>query len=60
MGSNTNTVTLRKQKATIIHTSPTPTSTRNVRKGVWQLARLHTKEAWLCWYPAGWLTICLT
>ena len=23
-------------------------------KGVWQLARLHTREAWLCWYPAIW------
>lgn len=22
-------------------------------KGVWELARLHTKESWLCWYPAG-------
>ena len=28
-------------------------SPRNVTRGVWELARLHTREAWLCWYPAG-------
>lgn len=28
-------------------------STRNVTRGVWELARLHTREAWLCLYPAG-------
>ena len=28
-------------------------STRNVTRGLWELARLHTREAWLCWYPAG-------
>jgi len=27
---------------------------RNVVRGVWELARLHTKESWLCWYPAVW------
>lgn len=26
---------------------------RNVTRGVWEMARLHTREAWLCWYPAG-------
>ena len=28
-------------------------SSRNLARGVWELARLHTREAWLCWYPAG-------
>ncbi len=28
-------------------------SNRDVVRGVWELARLHTREAWLCWYPAG-------
>ena len=28
-------------------------SFRNVTRGVWELARLHTREAWLCWYPAS-------
>lgn len=28
-------------------------SSRNITRGVWELARLHTREAWLCWYPAG-------
>lgn len=60
MGTNTNTITQRKQKATVAHAAPPQISARNVPKGVWQLARLHTKEAWLCWYPAGWLAICLT
>ncbi|KAI4088536.1 MAG: hypothetical protein L6R37_008180 [Teloschistes peruensis] len=27
--------------------------TRDVKRGVFELARLHTREAWLCWYPAG-------
>jgi 4-hydroxybenzoate polyprenyltransferase len=27
---------------------------RDVIRGVWELARLHTREAWLCWYPAVW------
>ena len=31
---------------------PIPSS-RNVTRGVWELARLHTREAWLCWYPAS-------
>ncbi|KAJ6142505.1 UbiA-like prenyltransferase [Penicillium samsonianum] len=34
--------------------SITPKSQRNVARGVWELARLHTREAWLCWYPAIW------
>ena len=33
--------------------SPPNVSPRNVTRGVWELARLHTREAWLCWYPAG-------
>ncbi|KAL9579880.1 MAG: hypothetical protein Q9203_006523 [Teloschistes exilis] len=28
--------------------------TRDVKRGVFELARLHTREAWLCWYPAVW------
>lgn len=32
---------------------PRPNNPHNVARGVWELARLHTKEAWLCWYPAG-------
>lgn len=32
-------------------------SRRNLGRGVWQLARLHTREAWLCWYPAGMLDL---
>jgi hypothetical protein len=31
-----------------------PSSTRNPIHGVWELARLHTREAWLCWYPCIW------
>jgi 4-hydroxybenzoate polyprenyltransferase len=27
---------------------------RNVLRGVYQLARLHTREAWVCWAPAIW------
>lgn len=26
---------------------------RDLTRGVWELARFHTREAWLCWYPAG-------
>ena len=33
--------------------SSAKTSPRNLARGVWELARLHTREAWLCWYPAG-------
>lgn len=29
-------------------------SSRDPARGVWELARLHTREAWLCWYPAVW------
>ncbi|RMZ77832.1 hypothetical protein DV737_g4177, partial [Chaetothyriales sp. CBS 132003] len=29
-------------------------SKRDLTRGVWELARLHTREAWLCWYPAVW------
>ncbi|KAM7183945.1 hypothetical protein V8F20_012422 [Naviculisporaceae sp. PSN 640] len=29
-------------------------SQRNVPLGIWRLARFHTREAWLCWYPAVW------
>ncbi|KAK6008857.1 hypothetical protein QM012_000760 [Aureobasidium pullulans] len=27
---------------------------RDVVRGIYELARLHTREAWLCWYPAIW------
>jgi hypothetical protein len=27
---------------------------RDVIRAVWELGRLHTREAWLCWYPAIW------
>lgn len=30
-----------------------PSQNRDLRRGLWELARLHTKESWLCWYPAG-------
>lgn len=33
--------------------SPALQQSRDVVRGVWELARLHTREAWLCWYPAG-------
>lgn len=36
--------------------SPKPASnhvSRDISRGVWELARFHTREAWLCWYPAG-------
>ena len=26
---------------------------RDVTRGLWELARFHTREAWLCWYPAS-------
>ncbi|KAM7205914.1 hypothetical protein V8F33_000744 [Rhypophila sp. PSN 637] len=29
-------------------------SQRDVVLGIWRLARFHTREAWLCWYPAVW------
>ncbi|RDL32635.1 4-hydroxybenzoate polyprenyltransferase [Venustampulla echinocandica] len=32
----------------------TKDSKRNVARGIFELGRLHTKEAWLCWYPAVW------
>lgn len=44
------------QNEKVKDTRPEPAqnlSTRNVTRGVWELARLHTREAWLCWYPAG-------
>ena len=56
MGSTTNTVTSRKQQAGVVRVTPNQEPNRNLRKGVWKLARLHTKEAWLCWYPAGLFT----
>ncbi|KAJ5186083.1 Amidohydrolase 2 [Penicillium cf. griseofulvum] len=34
--------------------STTQKSSHNVSRGIWELARLHTREAWLCWYPAIW------
>ncbi|KAL9618590.1 MAG: hypothetical protein Q9160_006701 [Pyrenula sp. 1 TL-2023] len=34
--------------------SPVLQQSRDVVRGVWELARLHTREAWLCWYPAVW------
>ena len=34
-------------KAVVNHRS------RDVTRGLWELARFHTREAWLCWYPAG-------
>ncbi|KAL7952722.1 UbiA prenyltransferase family [Trichoderma compactum] len=27
---------------------------RDVFRGIWELARLHTREAWVCWSPAIW------
>ncbi|KAI6782837.1 uncharacterized protein J7T54_000980 [Emericellopsis cladophorae] len=30
------------------------TGQRDVFRGVWELARLHTREAWVCWSPAIW------
>ncbi|MCJ1423703.1 hypothetical protein MMC29_001587 [Sticta canariensis] len=41
-----------KQTAPNLQSYP-KNSARNVRRGVWELARLHIREAWLCWYPAG-------
>lgn len=37
----------------IANCDPIPHNPRNVLRGIWELARLHTREAWLCWYPAG-------
>jgi hypothetical protein len=38
----------RAVKAPVAHGS-----SRDIVRGIWELARLHTREAWLCWYPAG-------
>jgi hypothetical protein len=52
-----NTITRTRQqfgeKTGTVRLMSAPKSSRNLRKGIWELARLHTKEAWLCWYPAG-------
>jgi hypothetical protein len=53
MNNEPTTVTISKQQADLVRITPTQHSNRNLRKGVWELARLHTREAWLCWYPAG-------
>jgi hypothetical protein len=57
MGSNTKTVTRTSQQpgkqAGTVRLTSEPKSTRNLGKGIWELARFHTKESWLCWYPAG-------
>ncbi|TGJ86894.1 hypothetical protein E0Z10_g1855 [Xylaria hypoxylon] len=31
-----------------------PIPQRNTLRGVWELARFHTRESWLCWYPSIW------
>lgn len=31
-----------------------PDTNKSIARGVFELARLHTREAWLCWYPAVW------
>ncbi|GKZ18417.1 hypothetical protein AbraIFM66951_000976 [Aspergillus brasiliensis] len=41
--------TAKRSVATNASTSP-----RNVPRGIWELARLHTRESWLCWYPSIW------
>ena len=47
-------VTTCGQRKTLLHSkSSAKASPRNLTRGVWELARLHTREAWLCWYPAG-------
>lgn len=33
---------------------PSRDDRRDFLRGVWELARFHTREAWLCWYPAIW------
>jgi len=53
MGTTTRTVTSSKQQPGAVSIAYSQKSNRNLSKGVWELARLHTKEAWLCWYPAG-------
>ncbi|KAK7718826.1 hypothetical protein SLS57_005936 [Botryosphaeria dothidea] len=53
MGNDTETVTFSKQQAGTVGIASAPNSNRNLRKGIWELARLHTREAWLCWYPAA-------
>ena len=46
--------TLRARKGVSLEPISSPTAnSRNVPRGVWELARLHTREAWLCWYPAS-------
>lgn len=38
---------------TLLHTNM-DSKNRDVFRGVWELSRLHTREAWICWYPAVW------
>lgn len=42
----------QKQKTLRVDAKPAA-SNRHIVRGVLELARLHTKESWLCWYPAG-------
>lgn len=42
----------QKQKIVRVDAKPAA-SNRHIVRGVVELARLHTKESWLCWYPAG-------
>jgi hypothetical protein len=42
-----------QRKASITRLVEPFSPNRDVARGVWELARLHTKESWLCWYPAG-------
>jgi 4-hydroxybenzoate polyprenyltransferase len=44
----------QKNKAVVSCSGTTATQRRNVARGVLELARLHTRESWLCWYPAIW------
>lgn len=51
--------TLRARKGASLQSTSSPTAnSRNVPRGIWELARLHTREAWLCWYPAGVYDLC--
>ena len=43
---------LHPAKGTASRAQPQARS-RDVKRAIWELARLHTREAWLCWYPAG-------
>lgn len=53
MDMNSDTLSLFENKKGV-HVQSTPEqSSRNVIRGIWELGRLHTREAWLCWYPAG-------